>query len=126
MQKKKRDEKDNSIKLLLSVSGKLTEITALDMRKYELINYYIQQNGTQKADFMTSISEKLEKDFTAAIEAEYKKRVPKAVREMYEGLLQTSAAFGGEEAAQAEEKPAESVAAVTVQAASGTDTNENS
>lgn len=96
MQKKKRDE-NTSIKLILSVGGEQTEISALDLRKYELINYYMQQNKSERNDFFSTITQRLSKEFELAIDSEYKKRVPRSVREMYEGLLTKSAVFGGEE-----------------------------
>ncbi|SDA31026.1 hypothetical protein SAMN02910447_03312 [Ruminococcus sp. YE71] len=113
MQKnKKRDTNDSSIKLILSVGGEQTEISALDLRKFELINYYMQQNKSERNDFFSTITQRLAKEFESAIESEYKKRVPRSVREMYEGLLTKSAVFGGEE----ESEPNKAAAEPTVNA----------
>jgi hypothetical protein len=96
MQKKSK-KPDNSIKVIIEVNGKKCEAVTLDSRKYELINYYVQQKkdgeatpDTQMKQLIDTVSASLNE----VIDTQYKKYVPKAVREMYDGFLSQSLSFG--------------------------------
>lgn len=87
----------NIITLILRINGEENEISSIDFRKFELINYYVRQrnDGKSAADSqMKQIADTLSKSFTEAIEVQYKKYVPKTVREMYDGFLSKSLSFG--------------------------------
>jgi hypothetical protein len=96
MQKKSK-KPDNSIKVIIEVNGERNEAVTLDSRKYELINYYVQQKkdgeatpDTQMKQLIDTVSASLNE----VIDTQYKKYVPKAVREMYDGFLSQSLSFG--------------------------------
>lgn len=87
----------NRMTLILRVNDEEKQVAVFDNRKYELINYYLQQkNDSSGNDFMDILVSGIEKSISKEIEKQNKKNVPTAVRDMYEGFLSKSAFFGGE------------------------------
>lgn len=104
----KKQKNDNTIKLVMTIGRENVDISSLDMRKYELINYYVNQNKDEKEDQIEMLKELVAESFTAAINKQYKKYVPAQVRTMYEELLAHSSVFGAmEEKSEIPEPPAE-------------------
>jgi hypothetical protein len=97
MAKKNKQDRDNSIVLCVKIDGKETEAAKIDSRKFELINYYVRQK--QDSDKTTEeqlkqLVQSISSAVTEAIDNQYKKYVPKAVREMYDNLISQSVTFG--------------------------------
>ncbi len=94
---RKKGANKNKMTLIFRVNDEEKEIAVFDNRKYELINYYLQQkNDSSGKDFIDVLVSGIEKSISKEIEKQYKKNVPSAVREMYEGFLSKSTFFGGE------------------------------
>ena len=63
----KKQKNDNTIKLVMTIGRENVEISSLDMRKYELINYYVNQNKDEKKDQLEMLKELVAESFSAAI-----------------------------------------------------------
>ena len=90
--------KKNNLNGIISViiNGKTENIAELDLRKLEMINYYLQQNENGKhTDIVALVAESAKAAINLAIDKQYKKYVPSSVRNMYDNFLSRSAAFGG-------------------------------
>lgn len=90
--------KKNSANGVLSVTinGKTENIAELDLRKLEMINYYLQQTEKGKnTDIVALVAESAKATVDSAVDKLYKKYVPSSVRNMYDNFLSKSAAFGG-------------------------------
>ncbi len=90
--------KKNNLNGVISVTinGKTENIAELDLRKLEMINYYLQQSENGKhTDIVALVAESAKATINFAIDKQYKKYVPSSVRNMYDNFLSKSAAFGG-------------------------------
>ncbi|MCD8095129.1 MAG: hypothetical protein LUE12_03250 [Ruminococcus sp.] len=89
---------DNRLRLVLKNGETETEIATIDRRKLEMINYYIADSGGESEEkFTKSLAELSSTALNNAIDKQYKKYVPQAVRNMYEGLISKSNSFGNDE-----------------------------
>ena len=98
-QTKKKAESNKPL-LILKINGEEREIATFDTRKFDIINYYIQQNdgaqsSIQSDSFIESLVNGIVSGFDKEVDKQYKKYVPKEVRKLYESYLINSPLFGG-------------------------------
>lgn len=87
MARGKKKESTSEISLILRVNGEDKQIADVDLKKYNLINYYIKQNNKNEGDFLANLADGIKAGFDKEIEKQYKKVVPKDVRSFYEGFM---------------------------------------
>lgn len=92
MTKPTKKRNDNKLVLILRINGDEHEIAEFDKQKFDMINYYIMQNISEESRsqndcFIKSIADNVVSGFNKNIEKQYKKYVPKDVRDFYENYL---------------------------------------